>query len=49
MIMMKTIASALLALTVLASVAAPASAEYFYGGDHFDARQFFEYLQNHSG
>ena len=42
---MKTIASALLALTALASVAAPASAEFNYGGDHFDARQFFEYIQ----
>jgi hypothetical protein len=49
MIIMKTIASALLALTVLASVAAPASAEFFYGNDHFDARQFFEYLQNRGG
>ena len=43
---MKTIASALLALTVLASVAAPASAEFFYGDEPFDARQFFEYIQN---
>ena len=46
---MKTIVSALLALTVLASVAAPASAQFSYGDDRFDARSFFEYLQNHSG
>jgi hypothetical protein len=49
MIMMKTIVSALFALTVLASVTAPASAEFFYGDRPFDSRSFFEYLQNHSG
>lgn len=44
---MKTIVSALLALTVMAGVAASASAaEFSYGSDHFDARQFFEYIQN---
>lgn len=47
---MKTIVSALLALTVMAGVAASASAAQFnYGDEHFDARAFFEYLQNHSG
>ena len=46
---MKIIASALVALSVLASVAAPASAEFFYGDRPFDGRSFFEYLQNHSG
>lgn len=46
---MKIIASALVALSVLASVAAPASAEFFYGDKPFDSRSFFEYLQNHGG
>jgi hypothetical protein len=47
---MKTIASALLALSVLAIAAtAPARAEYFHGDRHFDAKQFFEFLQNTSG
>jgi hypothetical protein len=47
MIIMKTIVSALLALTVLAGVAGSASAaEFFYGSDRFDARQFFDYIQN---
>jgi len=46
---MKTIVSALLALSVLAIAAAPARAEYAYGDEPFDARAFFEFLQNHSG
>ena len=46
---MKTIASALLALTVLAGIAAPASADFSYGDRHFDAKAFFEYLQSVSG
>ena len=46
---MKTIVSTLLALMVLASVAAPASAEFFYGDEPFNARQFFEYIQKQSG
>jgi hypothetical protein len=46
---MKTIASALLALSVLAGIAAPASAEFSYGDRHFDAKAFFEFLQNRSG
>jgi hypothetical protein len=46
---MKTILSALVALTVLASVAAPASAAWYNDEGRFDARAFFEDLQNHSG
>lgn len=46
---MKIIASTLVALSILASVAAPASAEFFYSDRPFDSRAFFEYLQNHSG
>jgi hypothetical protein len=46
---MKTIASALLALSVLAIAAtAPARADYFHG-DQFNAKEFFEFLQNTSG
>jgi hypothetical protein len=41
---MKTIVSALPALSVLATVAAPASA-----AEKFDARAFFEQLQRNSG
>ena len=47
---MKFIASALLALSVLAVAAtAPARAEYFHGDHHFNAKQFFDFLQNTSG
>ena len=43
---MKTIASAILALSVLAGIAAPASAY----GEHQDSHQrFFEQLQRNSG
>jgi hypothetical protein len=38
---MKTIVSALIALSVLAGIAAPASA--------FDAKSFYEQLDRHSG
>jgi hypothetical protein len=43
---MKTIASAILALTVLAGIAAPASA---YDDKPFDAKSFFEQLARNSG
>jgi hypothetical protein len=47
---MKTIVSALLALSVLAIAAAPSrAAQFSYGDDRFDAKSFFEYLQNQSG
>ncbi len=47
---MKIIASALLALSVLAVAAtAPARAEYFHGDRHFDSKEFFEFLKNTSG
>ena len=46
---MKIIASAMVALSVLASAAAPASAEFFYSDRPFDSRSFFEYLQNRGG
>ena len=47
---MKTIASALLALSVLAITAtAPARADYFHGDHHFNAKEFFEFLKNTSG
>lgn len=43
---MKTLASAVLALSVLAGIAAPASAY----SDHLDSHQrFFEQLQRNSG
>jgi len=43
---MKTIVSALVALSVLAGVSAPASAEFFYNDEPFNAKAFFEYLAN---
>jgi hypothetical protein len=47
---MKTIVSALLALSVLAFAAAPSRAAQFnYGDEPFDARAFFEHLANTSG
>jgi hypothetical protein len=46
---MKTIVSALLALSILAVATAPARAEFSYGSEPFDAKAFFEYPQNHSG
>jgi hypothetical protein len=47
---MKTILSALLALSVLAVASAPSRADqYSHGDEQFDASAFFEYLANTSG
>lgn len=48
---MKSILSALVALSVLAGAVAPASAAYFpYNNDEpFNSQGFFDYLARHSG